>query len=166
MHILRKYSKKKQKKTRRSYLLLNHTHLLLEKIHVMVSCNLFGSLVIFKQCPHLASVGAIDIWFSTKHVTSPGGKKLRQEICTQRSSFITYVLMLIRKSTFLNFSVTTIRYTGRYKYHRPIVQFFSRPIVNFLSITNSPHKLLPFTFMMKSTKLCTRIWKHTYLITE
>lgn len=146
MHILRKYSPRKKKKTRRSYLLLNHTHLLLETIHVMVSCNLFGSLVIFKQCPHLASVGAIDIWFSTKHVTSPGGKKLRQEICTQRSSFITYVLMLIRKSTFLNFSVTTIRYTGRYKYHRPIVQFFSRPIVNFLSITNSPHKLTVYIY--------------------
>ena len=138
----------------------------MEKIHVIVSCNLFGSLVMFKQCPHLASVGAIDIVFSTKHVTSPDGKKLRQKICTQLSSFITYVLMLIRKSTFLNFSVTTIRYTGRYKYHRPIVQFFSRPIVNFLSITNSPHKLLPFTFMMRSTKLCTCIWKHTYLITE
>ena len=110
--VLKKKNKNKKQQNKKVLFTIKSYPSTIVKIHVMVSCNLFCSLVICKQCPHLASVGAIYILFSTKHVTSRGGKKLRQNICWQLSSFITYVLMLIRMSTFLNFSVTTIRYTA------------------------------------------------------
>jgi hypothetical protein len=38
--------------------------------------------------------------------------KTPQKICTPISYFITHVLIIIRKSTFLTFSVTTMKYTG------------------------------------------------------